>query len=65
MATNSTHGHTADYRRMLRMRLQYRLYIEMQYSLWKNDMETFKDYWLHGNILEKIHDGKIILNEDF
>jgi hypothetical protein len=63
LATNSTHRHTPEYQRMFRMRLQYRLYAEMHYSLWANDIDTFKSYWLHGNILGKIHDGKIILSE--
>jgi hypothetical protein len=57
--------YTPDYQRMFRMRLQYRLYAEMHYNLWANDIDTFKSYWLHGNILGKIHDGKIrvILSE--
>jgi hypothetical protein len=59
LATNSTHRHTPDYQRMFRMRLQYRLHTEMHCSLWANDMDTFRGYWLHG----KIHDGKIILND--
>jgi hypothetical protein len=63
LATNSTHRHTPDYQLMFRMRLQYRLYTEMHYSLWANDMDTFNSYWLHGNILGKIHDGKIILSD--
>jgi hypothetical protein len=29
----------------------------MHYSLWANDMDTFRGYWLHGNNLGKIHDG--------
>jgi hypothetical protein len=37
----------------------------MHYSLWKNDMKTFRDHWMHRNILGKIQDGKIILNEEF
>jgi hypothetical protein len=63
LATNSTHRHAPDYQRMFPMRLQYRLYAVMHYSLWENDIDTFKSCWLHGNILGKIHDGKIILNE--
>jgi hypothetical protein len=35
-----------------------RLYIEMHYSLWKNDMDNFRGY-----ILGKIHDGRIVRNE--
>jgi hypothetical protein len=35
----------------------------MHYSLWANDTNTFKGYWLHGNILGKSRDGKIILND--
>jgi hypothetical protein len=57
LATNSTHRHTPDYKPMFLMRLQYRLYREMHYSLWANDMDTFRGYWLHGNNLGKIHDG--------
>jgi hypothetical protein len=56
-AANSTHRHTPDYQRMFRMRLQYRLYTEMHYSLWENDTDTFRGYWLHGNIPGKIHEG--------
>jgi hypothetical protein len=63
LATNSTHRHTPDYQRMFRMRLQYRLYTEMHDSLWANDIDTFKSYWLNRNILGKIHDGKIILSD--
>jgi hypothetical protein len=63
LATNSTHRHTPDYRRMFRTRLQYRLYKEMHYSLWANGMDTFRGCWLHGNILGKIHLGKIILSD--
>jgi hypothetical protein len=37
----------------------------MHYRLWRNNTETFKDYWLHGNTLGKIQDRKIILNEEF
>jgi hypothetical protein len=63
-ATNSTHRHTPDYQRIFRMRLQYLLCTEMHCSLWANDMDTFKGYWLHGNILGKIHDGKIVLSDE-
>jgi hypothetical protein len=48
-----------DYQRMFLMRLQYRLYTEMHYSLWENYMDAFRGYWLHGNILGEIHDGQI------
>jgi hypothetical protein len=37
---------------MFRMRIQYWLYTEMHYSLW-NDMDTFRGYWLHVNILRE------------
>jgi hypothetical protein len=63
LATNSTHRHMPDYQCMFHMRLQYQLYTEMHYSLWANDMDTYRGYWLHGNILGKIHDGKIILSD--
>jgi hypothetical protein len=62
MATNSTHGHITDHGRTFRMRRQY---IDMHYSLWKNDMKTFKTYWRHENNIRKIQDGKIILKEEF
>jgi hypothetical protein len=61
LATNSTHRHTPDYQRMFRVRLHYRLYTEMHYSLWANGTNTC--YWLYGNILGKIHGGQIILND--
>jgi hypothetical protein len=60
---SSTHHHTPDYQHMLHTRLQYWLYIEMYYSLWANYMDIFRGYWLHRNILGKIHDGKIIHND--
>jgi hypothetical protein len=35
----------------------------MHYSLWKNYMKTFRGYWLHGNNVREINDGKITINE--
>jgi hypothetical protein len=63
LATESTHRHTPDNQRMFPIRLQYRQYTEMHYSLWANDMATYRGYRVHGNILGKIHDGTIILGE--
>jgi hypothetical protein len=37
LAMNRNHHHPPDYQRKFQMRLQYRLYTEMQYSLWTND----------------------------
>jgi hypothetical protein len=48
---------------MFRMMLQCWLYIEMHYIVWKIDMDAFRAYWLCRNIQGKIHDGRIILNE--
>jgi hypothetical protein len=62
-ATNSTHQQTPKYQRMFRMRLQFRLHLEMHHSLWQNDIETFTNYWLHRNVQGKMQDGKIILND--
>jgi hypothetical protein len=63
MATNSTHQRPPDYKRMFRMRLQFRLHLEMHHSLWQNDIETVTSYWLHRNILRKMEDGRIILSD--
>jgi hypothetical protein len=52
-----------DYQSMFRIRLQYRLYTEMHYSLWTSYMDTFRGYWLHRNILGKLYDGRNILKE--
>jgi hypothetical protein len=60
-APYATHQTTTA--RMFRVRVQCRLYREMHCSLWANYTDTLRGYWLHGNILGKIHDGKIILNE--
>jgi exonuclease III len=61
---NHPHCRPPDYWRMFRMRLQYRLHIEIHHSIWSNDMEHFRTYWLHANILGKQQDGKIVLNEE-
>jgi hypothetical protein len=34
-------------------RLFFPLNLEMHYSIWKYDVETFNGYWLHKNILRK------------
>jgi hypothetical protein len=47
LATNNTHTKPPDYQRMLRVRLLFRLNLEMHYSTWKDDVEKFKSYWLH------------------
>jgi hypothetical protein len=59
LATDSAHRLTPDYQSMFRMRLQYRLYIEMHYSLWA----SFRGYWLHGDILWVALGGRIIFSE--
>jgi hypothetical protein len=63
-AGNNTHHHAPNYPRMFRLRLQFRLQLEMHHSMWKNDMETFQTYWLHNSILGKISSGRIILNDN-
>jgi hypothetical protein len=35
----------------------------MHHSIWKHDVETFTNYWLHKDILGRIQDGKIVLND--
>jgi hypothetical protein len=62
LATNNPHHQPPDYQRMFRMRLQYRLHIEMHHSIWQHDIETFTSYLLHRNIVGKIQEGRIILN---
>jgi hypothetical protein len=47
LATNSTHSHTLDNQCMFLMRLQYRLDAEMHYSLWANNVDTFRGYRFH------------------
>jgi exonuclease III len=64
MATHSTQDRTTSYWRMFKLRFQYRIYLEMHYSLWRNELEKFKDYWLYKNIFGEIQNGKIILNKD-
>jgi hypothetical protein len=63
MAKNSIHQRPPDYKLMFRMRLQFRLHLEMHHSLWQNDIETFTSYWLHRNILGNLQEGRIILND--
>jgi hypothetical protein len=48
---------------MLRVRLLFRLNLEMHYSTWKDDVETFKSYWLHKNIVGRLQEGRILLTE--
>jgi hypothetical protein len=61
LATNGTNRRTPDDQRMFRMRLQYRLYIEMYCNLWAKYMRTFRGYRLPRNTTE-VH-GRIIINE--
>jgi hypothetical protein len=63
LATNNTHTKPPDYQRMLRIRLLFRLNLEMHYSTWKDDVEKFKSYWLHENILGQLQEGRILLTE--
>jgi hypothetical protein len=44
---------------MLRVRLLFRLHLEMHYSTWKDDVETFKSYWLHKNTLGRLQEGRM------
>jgi hypothetical protein len=63
LATNSTHQQPPDYQRMFRMRLQFRLHLEMHHSIWQHNNEIFTGYWLHRNILGKIQEGRIVLSD--
>jgi hypothetical protein len=63
LATNNTHTKPPDYQRMCRIRLLFRLNLEMHYSTWKDDVETFKSYWLHENIVGRLQEGRILLTE--
>jgi hypothetical protein len=56
LAKNRTHRNIPNYQLIFHMGLRYGLYTEVHYSLWANDMYTFRGYWLHRNILGKIHD---------
>ena len=64
MATNSTDRPTTDYWRLFRLRLQYRMYIEMHQSHYRNEMENFQKYWMYKNILGKLQDGRIVFNQE-
>jgi hypothetical protein len=48
---------------MFRIRLLFRLHLEMHYSTWKYDVETFKSYWLHENMLGRLQEERILLTE--
>jgi hypothetical protein len=63
LATNNTHTKPPDYQRMFRIRLLFRLHLEMNYSTWKDDVEKFKSYWLQENILGRLQEGRILLTE--
>jgi hypothetical protein len=63
-ATNSTHLQAANYQHMLRLRLQFRLQLEMHHAIWNNNLQTFQDYWLHKNVLGKISNGGIVVREE-
>jgi hypothetical protein len=39
------------------------MYIEMHQSLYRNEMENFKKYWMHNNILGKVQNDRIVLNQ--
>jgi hypothetical protein len=40
------------------------MYIEMHQSLYRNEMENFQKYWMHNNILGKLQNDKIVLNQE-
>jgi hypothetical protein len=61
---DNTHHQANNYKRMFRLRLQFRLQLELHHSIWNNDIETFSNYWLHNSILGKISNGRIILNDN-
>jgi hypothetical protein len=63
LATNNPHTKPPDYQRMLRIRLLFRLHLEMHYSTRIDDVEKFKSYWLHENILGRLQKGRILLTE--
>jgi hypothetical protein len=61
MATIDTQEKPPEYQRMLRIRLMFQLH----HSIWQNDIEAFEHYWLHKNILGRIQEGRITLNNSF
>jgi hypothetical protein len=63
LATKSTHQQPPDYQRMFRMRLQFRLHLEMHHSIWQHNIEIFTGYWLHRNSLGKIQERRIVLSD--
>jgi hypothetical protein len=48
---------------MMRLQIQYRLYVEWHHSIWKNDVERFSAFWLYRQILGKIDNGQLLLSD--
>jgi hypothetical protein len=40
------------------------MYIEMHQSLYRNEMGNFQKYWMHNNILGKLQNEIIVLNQE-
>jgi hypothetical protein len=58
MAVHDTLRPSRTYHQMMRLGIQYRLYVEWHHSIWKNDVERFSAFWLYRQILGKIDNGQ-------
>jgi hypothetical protein len=52
-----------DYRRMYRIRLLFRLNLELHQSIRQDDIENYENYWLYKHILGSLQDGRVQLND--
>jgi exonuclease III len=59
-ADNDNHHQNSKYQEIFRIRLNYRLQLEMHHNIWNNNIKRFQTYWLYNNILGKLDHGQLI-----
>jgi exonuclease III len=51
-----------NYTKIFRLRLTYRLQLELHHNIWNNNIIYFQNFWLHNNILGKLTNGQLLTN---
>jgi hypothetical protein len=61
MAANAEREPPPNYYRLLRLRLRYRMLLELHKSIANNNLDSFKRYLLHKQALENMQNGKLTM----